>query len=288
MEKIMFAEINWSALKYCDPLLNNYSENWQFSFIDWNNTHKVPILQDALDILAENRQLYPNSKKYPIPTYIDGFLQEYTKYSQHISQINKNDVDQLASVLINIQVSFAIQKQQEKEKVIPQKRLPKLMGNIQYDESRAFEYGCYNAKAYLTWVFIIENLALFEKLLFGKNDLLLSEYLVKKLFAAYSSFFPNETIETWTKRFSLKKESVKPIEMMPDTKRENNRVLLIDILKELDDYLYYCGKLPESFNDLIKNNFGFDYKSAKNRVEISHSEKKKIHEFFEAAKKLDM
>lgn len=128
----------------------------------------------------------------------------------------------------------------------------------------------------------------YNNLLISSNKLLASELLLTKLFNEYGKYYPGETIETWLKRFSIEKKKINPISMAGDTKKENNRLLLIHILKEFDAFLYNKAILPEGFAELIKNNFGFDYKTAKSRLIKKHSEATRISEIFNAAQIIEL
>ena len=121
-------------------------------------------------------------------------------------------------------------------------------------------------------------------------DTLVHIGIVDTLFKKYGSQFPGETLESWQRRFSKGKKVLKAINMEPKVTKatmDNNRHLMFTIIKRIDEFLYDNKELPTGFNGLVQNNFGFDYKSAKNRIKNEHSESESINSILIIGRQFD-
>lgn len=112
--------------------------------------------------------------------------------------------------------------------------------------------------------------------------------IIDKLFNKYGDQFAGETLELWQERFTFENGVINPkIHLNPKINEGNNRHLLLTIIRQIDQFLYNEMKLPNGFNQWVKDRFGFDYQSVKSRYNKEHPEATQISELLLAKKKLD-
>lgn len=125
-----------------------------------------------------------------------------------------------------------------------------------------------------------------------RSGFIIPENLIEKLFENYGDEFPDEVLESWKSRF-LRNDNVLPkLKIHENIKgNENNRLLIVTILLEMENYLYSLHLLPKQYNVWVKKRFGFDYSSIKSRCkgnEKFHSKAKQIRDLFNKMKEFAM
>lgn len=173
------------SLSQSDVVYNYYDRHYKFSTVSGYGFNKIPILESASNFIShEHLQQTDGIKlKYPFKSYIEGFIDEYSKpmggdlntdegkiwLLRHIQPTTEPNPNQTEIPDISIRYVNGIQEKY-------------------FSEEKAKDYGVYNARAYKVWEFVINNLPFYEKVFAVKQDVDLKGLPINVLKKAYKDY----------------------------------------------------------------------------------------------------
>ena len=264
------------SLSQSDVVYNYYDRHCKFSTVSGYGFNKIPILESASNFIShEHLQFTDGIKlKYPFKSYIEGFIDEYSKpiggdlntdegkiwLLRHIQPTTEPNLNQTDIPDISIRYVNGIQEKY-------------------FSEEKAKDYGVYNARAYKVWEFVINNLPFYEKVFAVKQDVDLkglSQAILKKTHKEFNGILWNGIKQD--EFLSILDRNKQPTTKLQPIQKNTLRYLFNKLCKveNLKNYVEYLDKRT----DTQKGDA-----SDVNEETYSNKIKKQIDNFIESIKK---